>query len=106
MKNWTVTVEGRERHDGENPYTYVIGAADKVAAGEAVVAHHKAQNNDDDVNLLEVLPGVPENARYHWNDLRHPVEPEVIEGVCGDPYCNGRACWECAAIRGGNPMDV
>ena len=34
------------------------------------------------------------------------IEPEVIEGVCGDPYCNGHCCWECAAIRGGSPMDV
>ncbi len=32
--------------------------------------------------------------------------PEIIEGVCGNPGCNGYYCWECAAIRGGDPMDV
>jgi hypothetical protein len=34
------------------------------------------------------------------------TEPQVIEGVCGNDYCNGHYCWECAAIRGGDPMDV
>lgn len=72
-KPFTVTVEGPERHDGEKPYTYVIDALDATTAGEEVVAHHQAEVESFDVNLLEVLPGVPVNAGYHWNDLRGEV---------------------------------
>ena len=32
--------------------------------------------------------------------------PARVGSVCGDPYCNGEQCWECAAIRGGDPADV
>lgn len=34
------------------------------------------------------------------------VEEDNHEPVCGNPYCNGWQCWECAAIRGGDPMDA
>lgn len=70
FKPFTVTVEGSERHDGEKPYTYVIDAVDGETAGKLVLELHMKENDDDDVNLLEVLPGVPVNAGYHWNDLR------------------------------------
>lgn len=33
-------------------------------------------------------------------------EPPINEKHCGDPYCNGDQCWDCAAIRGGDPMDA
>lgn len=101
MKNWTVTVEGRERHDGEKPYTYVIRATDKAAAGEAVVAHHKKENEDDDVNLLEVLPGVPKNAGYHWNDLRLKcIKPACGGEIIPSPFANRNAhcCKLCGTV--------
>jgi len=36
----------------------------------------------------------------------HEPEPEPCKSYCGDPYCNGRQCWECAAIRGGCREDL
>jgi hypothetical protein len=67
---FTVTVAGSERHDGEKPYTYVVNAKDGETAGKQVLEHHKKENSDHDVLLVQVLPGAPVNAAYYWNDLR------------------------------------
>ena len=34
-----------------------------------------------------------------------PVEEWHDQNYCS-PYCNGKECWDCAAIRGGCPEDV
>lgn len=61
MADFTVTVEGPERHDGESPYTYVVSATDGKAAGAFVLAMFRKEQDTDDCNLLEVAPGVPHN---------------------------------------------
>jgi hypothetical protein len=71
LTDFTVTVAGEERHDGESPYTYVIKAADCNEAAQKVIIHFKKSEEKRDVVLVEVIQGVPgENCPYAWNDLR------------------------------------
>jgi hypothetical protein len=71
MATYTVTVAGRERYDGEKPYTYVIEDERAIDAVIRVMAHHRVENEDDDVIPIEVFAGVPgPNCGYVWNELR------------------------------------
>ncbi|QNA75361.1 hypothetical protein C8250_028845 [Streptomyces sp. So13.3] len=71
MAAYTVTVAGSERHDGEEPYTYVIAADCALDAVIRVLAHHRWQNEEDDVIPVSVFSGKPDpNCGYFWNELR------------------------------------
>jgi hypothetical protein len=50
----------------------------------------------DRINELENIINPPEP----------PYEPPPKKRHCGDPYCNGDQCWDCAAAAGGDPMDA
>ena len=68
MPDYTVTISGEEREDGEKPYTYVVSASspDK-AARKALIFHGPAFG----LALEGIVPGVPpEDCGYYWNDLR------------------------------------
>lgn len=75
MKNFTVTIAGTERFDGEAPYTWVVKASDvKSATNKALANHALSQEQrlcDLEIDPLHTFEGLPpENCGYHWNDLR------------------------------------
>ncbi|MFD7168626.1 hypothetical protein [Streptomyces violascens] len=71
MATYTVTVAGRERYDGEKPYTYVIEDDQAINAVLRVMAHHRWENEDTDVIPISVFSGEPgPNCGYFWNELR------------------------------------
>jgi len=61
---------------------------------------------------------VPDDVFEEVDRLQRLLSPQVIhepdpiavewerDAVCGNPYCNGVQCWDCAAIRGGCPEDA
>jgi hypothetical protein len=69
--SWTVTITGSERHDGEGPYIWVVGAPDATTATAVAERHHQSIEEDDDTVVRGVEPGAP-TAGYPWvyNDLR------------------------------------
>lgn len=71
LKPYTVTIAGHERHDGEQPWTYVVNAESDYDAVAKVAAAMAADTGWTDLKFLEIIPGVPPAAsNYHWNDLR------------------------------------
>jgi hypothetical protein len=71
MIDFTVIIAGPERHDGEEPYVYVVRDEGSAAASEAEVTHFKAEQGTDDVVVLSVESGVPSSTcGYAWNDIR------------------------------------
>jgi hypothetical protein len=74
MKDYTVTISGEEREDGEKPYTYVVSACSPAEAAEqALIGHGPAFG----LTLEGIVPGVPpDECGYHWNDLRNRAEGE------------------------------
>jgi hypothetical protein len=68
MTDYTVTISGEEREDGEEPCTYVVSASSPAeAAQKALIFHGPAFG----LALEGIVPGVPpEDCGYHWNDLR------------------------------------
>jgi hypothetical protein len=73
VPDFTVTIAGSERHDGEEPYTWVLEADDFESAVEKALAHHKESQEDDDLETVwsQCFAGAPENpCGYYWNDLR------------------------------------
>lgn len=82
MKNFTVTIAGLERYDGEEPYTYVVVATDAEEAWEQVyvefVKDRWLPDETPDVKRVGVVEGVPaRDCGYYWNDMR-PVESGVL----------------------------
>lgn len=70
---WTVTLSGTEREDGEKPYTFVVLAKWKTqAVNKAKERFHKdCEAEYKDMQVEEVKPGVPaKNCGFHWNDCR------------------------------------
>ncbi|MFD0657822.1 hypothetical protein [Thermocatellispora tengchongensis] len=68
-----MTISGREREDGEAPYTYVVTAADYEEAIGKVKKIHQAEYEDElaDLQLEEIFEGMPwEHCGYAWNDVR------------------------------------
>jgi hypothetical protein len=75
VKPFTVTIAGRERFEGEAPYTYVVNAADIYEAIGTVIRLFCADQEHDitDIKLIgtETHEGVPaDNCGFHWNDMR------------------------------------
>ncbi|MFF7750403.1 hypothetical protein ACFZCP_14270 [Streptomyces sp. NPDC007971] len=72
-RDWTVTIAGSERHDGEAPYTYVVSAETKQQAWATALSTHIRREESVDCFIVpeKSHEGVPaENCGYHWNDLR------------------------------------
>lgn len=69
--NWTVTIAGPERHDGESPFTWLVRARTKDEAVQKAMQIHRGSQETEDVELVEVRRGVPgRNCGYHYNDMR------------------------------------
>lgn len=66
--DYTVTISGEEREDGEAPYTYVVTAdCYDMAVEYALHAHGPAFG----LRLESVESGAPSaDCGYHWNDER------------------------------------
>jgi hypothetical protein len=72
-RDWTVTIAGSERHDGESPYTYVVSAESQQQAWAKALSTHIRREESVDCFIVpkESHEGVPaEDCGYHWNDLR------------------------------------
>jgi hypothetical protein len=73
VKIFTVTLSGREREDGEEPFTWVVNAhSDVEATIKAVHIHAETQEEDcAAMQVEEVFEGLPDDdCGYHWNDER------------------------------------
>lgn len=72
MSDYTVTIAGPERHDGESPFTFVVEAKDEAeAVSKALETMRLYWPDKDDFVLQELWQGVPlETCGYCWNDLR------------------------------------
>ncbi|MDB4873201.1 MAG: hypothetical protein JWL97_4205 [Gemmatimonadales bacterium] len=73
-RHFTVTLAGRERHEGEAPFTYCLEAHSREEAIQAAIDHHAAELDEDAAEDLIVIegescPGEPRDG-YWWNDLR------------------------------------
>ncbi len=68
MSDYTVTISGEEREDGEKPYTYVVTAESyDLAVHYALNAH----GPEFGLRLESVESGVPAgDCGYFWNDMR------------------------------------
>ncbi|MEU0218724.1 hypothetical protein ABZ281_28120 [Streptomyces sp. NPDC006265] len=72
-RDFTVTIAGAERHDGEAPYTYVVRAASQSVAWSMALSTHIHREDTVDCYIVpsQSFEGVPaEDCGYHWNDLR------------------------------------
>ncbi|MEN8650199.1 hypothetical protein ABCR94_06030 [Streptomyces sp. 21So2-11] len=72
-RDFTVTIAGGERHDGEKPYTYVVRERMTRRAWAKALAWHMVEREDIDAFVVtaeshEGLP--PHGCGYSWNDLR------------------------------------
>jgi hypothetical protein len=87
-QQWTVTVAGSERHDGEKPWTYCVSASSMDDAKSRVLAHHQQIQEDDDLLIVEdeCFPGAPPaDVWYRWNYLPDPGEsgPDQVDRELG-----------------------
>ncbi|WP_405537573.1 hypothetical protein OG787_32540 [Streptomyces sp. NBC_00075] len=72
-RDFTVTVAGPERFDGEEPYTYVVRDHTVEAAWIQALTWHMRENETLDAHVIASESHVglpPADAGYHWNDLR------------------------------------
>ncbi|MFC8428576.1 hypothetical protein [Streptomyces sp. NPDC057253] len=72
-RDWTVTIAGSERHDGEAPYTYVVSAESREQAWAVALSTHIRREESVDCYIVpeKSREGAPaEDCAYHWNDLR------------------------------------
>ncbi|WP_063729026.1 hypothetical protein [Streptomyces sp. RTd22] len=72
-RDFTVTVAGSERHDGELPYRYVVSAESQAEAWTTGLTTHMRRNTDVDCYVVGSMSfeGVPDaNCGYNWIDLR------------------------------------
>lgn len=84
-RDYTVTVAGPERYDGEQPYTYVVRDHSTEQAWIQALTWHMRENETLDAHVVaaESHAGLPpDDAGYHWNDLRPEAEhAELIKAV-------------------------
>lgn len=84
-RDYTVTVAGPERYDGEQPFTYVVRDHTTEQAWIQAVTWHMRENQTLDAHVIaaESHAGLPPtDAGYHWNDLRPEVQhAELIKVV-------------------------
>ncbi|MEH0579060.1 MULTISPECIES: hypothetical protein [Streptomyces] len=72
-RTFTVTIAGPERHDGQEPYTYVLEARAMQAAWAEALAWHMAAEETPDCYVVagKSFEGVPAgDVGFHWSDLR------------------------------------
>ncbi|MET9119892.1 hypothetical protein [Streptomyces sp. NPDC004528] len=72
-RDFTVTIAGGIRHDGERPYTYVVSARSQTGAWAHALSHYMQEQDDIDCYVVESesFEGLPdEDCGYFWNDLR------------------------------------
>ncbi|NGO67869.1 DUF6884 domain-containing protein [Streptomyces boncukensis] len=72
-RDFTVTVAGPERHDGEKPYTYLVKEYSTALAWAKVLAWFMVEQETPDAHVVasESFEGVPEpGCGYFWTDLR------------------------------------
>lgn len=77
MSDWTVTLAGDERFDGEAPYTWVVEAPSAEAAVAIARRLFEEEEQDPDIVVIEVLPGEPgpKFQTLHFTDARpQPAE--------------------------------
>ena len=74
MTDYTVTIAGPERHDGQSPYTFVVSAGcEREAVETAMKRMAEACDHSRDFVVRGVEVGVPPpDAGYWWNDCRQP----------------------------------
>ncbi|SFI81184.1 hypothetical protein SAMN05216275_10554 [Streptosporangium canum] len=75
LKTYTVTISGREREDGEKPYTWVVDAESPQAAESKALEIHAYSQDEafEDLEVEEIFQGPPgANCGYFWNDMRPP----------------------------------
>jgi hypothetical protein len=72
-RDFTVTIAGSERHDGEAPYTYVVSAESQQQAWATALSTHIRREESVDCFIVpeQSFNGLPaDDCGYHWNDLR------------------------------------
>jgi hypothetical protein len=72
-RDFTVTVAGQERRNGERPFTYVVRADTTQEAWAIVLAWHFLDQGDLDSYIVasQSRPGTPSpDGEIEWNDLR------------------------------------
>jgi hypothetical protein len=83
LRDFTVTVAGPERHNGEKPYVYVVRDSSTEQAWAQALAWHIRTNETTDAHVLPSLSHdgpPPRSAGYIWNYLRAVVDiHEVAE---------------------------
>jgi hypothetical protein len=83
LRDFTVTVAGPERWDGERPFTYVVRAHSTAQAWAQALAWHVQTNETLDAYVVAAMSHggpPPSSAGYRWNDLRGIADfPAVVE---------------------------
>lgn len=72
-QDFTVTIAGPERHDGEEPYTYVVRDHSTEGAWIQALTWHMCENETLDAFVVVSQSHVglpPADPGYHWTDLR------------------------------------
>ncbi|MFC4463986.1 hypothetical protein ACFPH6_05310 [Streptomyces xiangluensis] len=80
-RDFTVTVVGPERYDGEQPYTYVVRDHTTEGAWIQALTWHMRENETLDAYVVasESHAGLPPaDAGYHWNDLRSEAQHAAL----------------------------
>jgi hypothetical protein len=80
LRDFTVTVAGPERWNGEAPYTYVVRGPYKTLAWSEALAWHLLNEEVLDAYVVASLSHdgpPPPDAGYVWNDLR-PQQEEFV----------------------------
>ncbi|MFC4117518.1 hypothetical protein [Nonomuraea zeae] len=100
MNTFTVTVAGRERFDGEAPYTYVVNGVDIFDAIGRVFRIFCVEQEQDiaDIKLIgtESFEGAPApDCGFGWNDMRK----EKCERVPGHRRARMARDWRFEGIR-------
>jgi hypothetical protein len=84
LRDFTVTVAGPERHNGEKPYAYVVRDFSTEQAWSQALAWHIRTNETTDAHVVPSLShdgAPPRNAGYIWNDLRAVVDIHEVTGL-------------------------
>jgi hypothetical protein len=83
LRDFTVTVAGPERWNGERPFTYVVRAYSTALAWAQALTWHLRTNEALDAYVVAAMSHdgpPPSYAGYRWNDLRGIADlPSVVE---------------------------
>ncbi|MEU6351119.1 hypothetical protein ABZ896_17565 [Streptomyces sp. NPDC047072] len=87
LRDFTVTVAGPERYDGEKPYTYVVRDHTTEGAWIQALTWHMRTNETLDAHVVasESHAGLPpSDAGYFWNDLRPEEQLAAVPAPSGE----------------------